>query len=106
MYASKTLLQSFLWTAHGVKILPNNVELTWCTTADGSNTISAMPYLDQLLADPCHVGVLNYLRKSPLFQYDNSLVVRRDVWRIPLKLDFQTSVMQRKLNICKRLLMD
>jgi len=68
------------------------VDLRWSNAADGSSTIPAMPFLEQLLADPCHIGVLNTLRAIPLNQYNNSLVVIRDVRRIPLKLDSQTAL--------------
>ena len=85
MYTDANLLQSVLWTAHGVKILPYAANLHWSKASDDAGTISAMPFLEQLLADPCHVGVLNSLRAIPFNQYDNSLVVTRDVRRIPLK---------------------
>ena len=51
-----------------------------------------MPLLDRLLADPCHLGVLTCLRQITLEQYDSSIVARRDVRRIPLKLDIKTAL--------------
>ena len=95
MYASKMLLESFLWTAHGVKTLPYDVDLSWSNSADGL-TISAMPFLEQLFHERCHIGVLTSLRQIPLHQYDDSIVVRRDVRRIPLKLDIETAVDEKE----------
>ena len=95
MYASKMLLESFLWTAHGVKTLPYDVDLSWSNSADGL-TISAMPFLEQLFHEGCHIGVLTSLRQIPLHQYDDSIVVRRDVRRIPLKLDIETAVDEKE----------
>ena len=65
-------------------------------TPDGSATISAMPLLEELLADECHTSILTLLRAVPFDQYDNSLVVRRDVRRIPLKLDIATAVDEKE----------
>jgi len=92
MYDTKDLLPKVQWTAHGVKFLPGIVKLNWCPTADGTGTIPAMPLLDQLLADPCHLGVLTCLRQITVEQYDSSIVARRDVRRIPLKLDIKTAL--------------
>ena len=82
MYDTKDLLHNVLWTTHGVKDLPGIVKLNWRPLADGTGTIPAMPFLDQLLAAPCHFGILECLRKVALEQYDSSIVVRRDVRRI------------------------
>jgi hypothetical protein len=59
-------------------------------------TISAMPLLEELLADEYHTSILTLLRAVPFNQYDNSLVVRRDVRRIPLKLDIATAVDEKE----------
>ena len=91
MYTDKHLVQNALWTAHGVKMLPS-VSLHWSHTTDGSSTISALPALDQLLANPCHAGLLQSLRDVHYNQYLNSIVVTRDVRKIPLKLDFKTAI--------------
>ena len=91
VYSNKDLLQQDYWTAHGVKILPYHVDLRWYQTPDGSATIPAMPFLDQLLSDQYHTSILTMLRSIPFLQYDDSAVVRRDVRRIPLKLDLATA---------------
>ena len=98
MYTDKHLVQNALWTAHGVKILPSQVNLQWSYTADGSTTISALPHLDQLLSNPCHAGLLSSLRSVTYGQYLNSIVVKRDVRRIPLKLDFKTAMNTNEAN--------
>ena len=92
MYSNKDLLQQDYWTAHGAKVLPYHIDLRWHQTPDGSKTIPAMPLLEQLLSDDYHASILNMLRAIPFSQYDNSVVVRRDVRRIPLKLDLATAV--------------
>ena len=98
MYTDKHLVQNALWTAHGVKMLPSQVSLQWSQTADGSSTISAFPHLDQLLANPCHAGLLSSLRSVSYNQYLNSIVVTRDVRRSPLKLDFKTAIDPNEAN--------
>ena len=97
----KSSLQSVLWTAHGVKILPSRVSLRWIYTPDGSRTIPAFPHLEQLLAAPSHASLLASLRSIPDRQYDTSIVVTRDVRRIPLKLDFQTALDEKEANHLK-----
>jgi hypothetical protein len=92
MYSDKQLVQNALWTAHGVKMLPSQVSLQWSPTPDGTSTISALPQLDQLLANPCHTGLLSSLRAVSYYQYENAIVVKRDVRRIPLKLDVKTAI--------------
>jgi len=98
MYTDKHLLQDTLWTAHGVKMLPSQVSLHWSMTPDGSGTIAAWPHLDQLLSNPCHAGLLSSLRNVSYNHYMNSIVVTRDVRRIPLKLDFKTAIDPNEAN--------
>ena len=100
MYTDKHLVQNALWTAHGVKILPYQVSLHWSYTPE-EKTISALPYLDQLLANPSHAGLLSSLRSVPYYQYQNAIVVKRDVRRIPLKLDYKTAIDPNEANHLK-----
>jgi hypothetical protein len=74
------------------------VSLRWSSTPDGSSTISAFPQLDQLLANPCHAALLTSLRSVSYYQYDTSIVVKRDVRRIPLRLDFKTAIDANEAN--------
>ena len=83
-----------------MKILPYQVSLHWSYTPE-EKTISALPYLDQLLANPSHAGLLSSLRSVPYYQYQNAIVVKRDVRRIPLKLYFKTAIDPNEANHLK-----
>ena len=96
MHIDKDLLQSVQWTAHGVKILPDKVNLRWHYTPDGASSIPAFPYLDQLLDIQAHAVLLSNLRKVSFSQFETSIAVTRDVRRIPLKLDIAKAVDEKE----------
>jgi len=96
MHIDKDLLQSVQWTTHGVKILPDKVNLRWHYTPDGASSIPSFPYLDQLLDIQAHAVLLSNLRKVSFSQFETSIAVTRDVRRIPLKLDIAKAVDEKE----------
>ena len=87
MWSDKPLMHNLYWTAHGVKVLPYDMEYL----PDGS-TVPALPYLENLFEMDEHVTMLTALRATPSRLFDASVVVTRDVRRIPLKLSLVDAV--------------
>src|SRR5690348_13526395 len=58
----KQIQKNCLWTAHGVKVWPGDVDMRYVKTDDGS-VVSAMPLLDDLWATKWHVLIEEHLQK-------------------------------------------
>jgi len=72
-------------TAHGFKELKIDLDLSWKTIA-GDETIAALPHIDELLTEPHLVELTTDLTQLSRAFFDESIVVLRNVRRIPLKV--------------------
>ena len=82
---NKAIQKNCLWTAHGVKVWPGDVDLRYIRSEEGK-VVSAMPLLEDLLHINWHVAIeekLQQLIGDPWF-LANSLCNERKVFRIPL----------------------
>ena len=50
MHMGKQLLQSMQWTAHGLKFLDADVDMSWRYSAADEEVIPALPHLEDLLS--------------------------------------------------------
>jgi len=50
MFSNRDLFKQCLWTAHGFKKLPIDIDLSW-KTIEGGDTVAALPNLDEVLTD-------------------------------------------------------
>ena len=84
-FNSETLRQC-LWTAHGVKVWPGDVDMRYIRTADGQS-VSALPFLEQLLDPVLHDRVVKCLQEISLTPWlsETSLCHQRNILRVPLK---------------------
>lgn len=85
MFTDKELMQSLRWTAHGVKVLRSDVDLSWKRVGAGA-VVPALPLLEDLLNPDDHDALLSDLLQLSQRSFLDSLVVRYDVRRVPLKI--------------------
>ena len=95
MFIHRDLLLNRYWTAHGFKTVPVKHNLSWVSTADGS-AIPAMPLLDVFLSDSLHDGLMGDLALFHRLLYSDSVVVTRDVRRVPLKVTAASNAKEAK----------
>ena len=89
MFARKDLFQKNHWTAHGLKRMVAGVSLQWHHQEHPS---PALPCLPDLLDVKLHDTVVSSLVAIPRSLYSDSVSVKRDVRRIPLKITSHHSV--------------
>ena len=102
LFYDKAIQKNCLWTAHGVKVWPGEVDVGYVRTDDGK-VVSAMPLLEDLWDIKWHISIeekLQLLIAKP-WLIATSLCNERGVFRIPLK---PTSASARK-RICEPLSM-
>ena len=85
LYFNKELYQSLAWTAHGVKVWDGHGSLDYVYFQGSS--IPAMPEIDIIFSDIGLSSLNDRLSEIPIFQYNDSMTVLRDVRRIPLKIE-------------------
>ena len=85
MFSNRDLFKQCLWTAHGFKKLPIDIDLSW-KTIEGGDTVAALPNLNELLTDLHFTELTADLTLLSKAFFDASIVVLRDVRRIPLKV--------------------
>jgi len=85
MFSNRDLFKNCLWTAHAFKELPIDLDLSWKTMEDG-DSVAALPTIDEVLTE-LHLTELtmDLIHLSRPF-YVESIVVVRNVRRIPLKV--------------------
>ena len=74
MWSDKPLMHNLYWTAHGVKVLPYEMDVSWIRLPDGL-TVPALPYLETYFEMDEHVAMLTALRAIPSHLFDSSIVV-------------------------------
>ena len=84
MLSNRDLFKQCLWTAHGFKELKIDLDLSWKTIAD--QTVAALPHIDELLTEAHLVELTTDLIQLSRSFFDESIVVLRNVRRIPLKV--------------------
>ena len=85
MFSNRDLFKQCQWTAHGFKELPIDLDLAW-KTIEGGDTVAALPNLEELLTDLYLTDLtMDLIQLSKAF-FDESIVVLRNVRRIPLKV--------------------
>ena len=84
LWYNQDVLRNLLWTAHGFKSLSIPVSMAW--KLDQKNKpVPAMPPLPVLLSSVAVNSLYAELSKIIPFQYDRSLVVTKNILRVPLK---------------------
>ena len=89
MFLHRDLFQKNHWTAHGLKRMDAEVSLQWYQKQYPS---PALPQLPDLLDVKLHDAVVSSLVAIPRSIYSDSVSVKRDVRRIPLKITSHHSV--------------
>jgi len=85
MFSNRDLFKQCNWTAHAFKELPIAIDLSW-KTIEGGDTVAALPNLDEVLTDLHFEDLtIDLIQLSKAF-FDDSIVVLRNVRRIPLKV--------------------
>ena len=84
MFFNCDLFKQCNWTAHAFKKLPITIDLSW-KTIEGGDTVAALPNLDELLTELHFEDLtIDLIQLSKAF-FDDSIVVLRNVRRIPLR---------------------
>jgi len=81
----KDLFKKTLWTAHGVKLIPANVDMTHLKR--NAQYVPASPDLVSILSDRALTRLHGGLSLIDHFHYENSECVLREIRRIPLKAE-------------------
>ena len=84
LYLGRAVFNSMAWTAHGYKKFDFDVSLRWVYGSDGKS-IPAFPSLQFLFDEKNHTVLCESLLSLPLFVYDTSQSVVRDVRCVPMK---------------------
>ena len=83
LFIGKELFKQTLWTAHGVKLLPANVDMS--IRKEGKVALPASPPFLEFVDDTALGELTSRLCKIQHNQYEIAECVLRDVRRIPLK---------------------
>ena len=94
MFSNRDLFRQCLWTAHGFKELPIDIDLSW-RTLEGGDTVAALPNLEELLSELHFTELTTDLTLLSKSFFDESIVVLRDVRRIPLKVVATDDLIER-----------
>ena len=84
IFIEREQFRSMLWTAHGMKKLPFNVDMSWVPKAPDL-FYPALPNLQDLLGREAIESLFTELASFERLQFDTSFAVLRHVTRIPLK---------------------